>query len=115
MSFRNKRIEELLKKEVGLAIIKEITIPKDILITIVGVNLHNKGYIADIFVSIIPDSKQKESLAILNKNVYDIQQDINKRLKIKPVPKIIFKCDTETKEMIHLEETFKKIEEDLAR
>ncbi|HNZ83808.1 MAG TPA: ribosome-binding factor A [Candidatus Pacearchaeota archaeon] len=115
MSFRNKRIEELLKKEVGNSIIKRLSFPKDILITISGVDLHSKGYIADIFVSVIPDSRQKESLAILVKNVYDIQQDINKRLKIKPVPKIIFRCDIETKEMIHLEETFKKIEEDLAR
>jgi len=115
MSFRNKRIEELLKKEIGNSIIKRLSFPKNILITVSGVDLHSKGYIADIFISVIPDSKLNDSLAILTKNVYDIQQDVNKRLKIKPVPKIIFRADTKTSEMIHLEETFKKIEEDLAR
>ncbi len=115
MSFRNKKIEELIKQEVALIISKEILFPKDSILTIVSVSLYNKGYSADVFVSVIPDQKLNECLAILKKNVYHIQQELNDKLNIKPVPKLIFKQDTKTKEDIHLEEVFQKIHDDLAR
>jgi ribosome-binding factor A len=111
MSFRNKKIEELIKEEVASIITRESFLPKEILATISNVMLHKKGYIADVYVSVIPDEKLKESIAILQKNVYDIQQDINKRLKIRPVPKIVFKGDLGLSEMARLQEVFRKIEE----
>ena len=112
MSFRNKKIEELIKEETGSIIAREAFLPKGILATITHVMLHKKGYIADVYVSVIPDEKLKESIAILQKNVYDIQQEVNNRLNIRPVPKIAFKGDMGLSEMARLQEVFRKIEKE---
>ena len=115
MSFRNKKIEGLIKKEVSLEILKKGLFANDLLVTVASTLLYDKGYTADVYINVIPDQKANECLAILKKNVYDIQQDINKKLKIKPVPKLVFKIDTRTKEAIHIEEIFQKIHDDLSK
>lgn len=111
MSFRNKKIEELVKEVVSAIILKEGYLPNGVLATITTVTLHKKGYLADVYVSVIPDEKLKESIAILQKNVYDIQQSVNHSLNIRPVPKIIFKGGMGLSEMARLQEIFRKIEQ----
>lgn len=112
MSFRNKKIEELIKEIVAESLVRGGYLSKDVLATITKVVLHKKGYIADVFVSVIPDLKLKESIAILDKNVYDIQQSVNQKLKIRPVPKIILKGDMGLSEMARLQDVFRKIEQE---
>lgn len=47
----------------------------------------------DVFISVFPADKAVESKEILDKNIYFLQQKINKKLCMKPVPKIRFKID----------------------
>jgi len=46
---------------------------------------------------VLPEEKTERALKLLNKDVYNIQQKINKLLKMRPVPKIKF---AENKELI---------------
>ena len=57
---------------------------------------------AKIFISVLPFEKHRRILEILEKNVYWIQQIINKKLVMRPMPKIIFKIDSSIEEMDNL-------------
>ena len=49
-----------------------------------------KGYI-----SVLPEEKTDQVIKILNGQVYDIQQQINKKLNMRPIPRIRFVKDTQ--------------------
>ena len=50
-------------------------------------------------------------LATLNKGVYSIQQKVNKKLFMRPIPKIRFVADKKIKEAARVEELLEKIKE----
>ncbi len=87
---RIKKINELIKRELGWIILKEIDLPSDALVTITRAAVSPNLSQVKIYISIIPDSQEKRIFNILNKNIYFIQQFLNKRLKMRIVPKIIF-------------------------
>jgi len=93
MSFRHQRVKELLKRNIDSILLKEVQLPKDIFITVTKVEANMKLSDADVFVSVIPDKEAKDAVAFLNKNVYNIQQQINKKMQMRPVPKIRFVDD----------------------
>jgi ribosome-binding factor A len=93
MGFRLERLNELFKKEVGQLFLRELDFPPDILVTITKVETRNDLVVTYIFVSVWPLAKWPVVEKILRSNVYHIQKKIDKRLKMKPVPKIIFKKD----------------------
>ena len=45
---------------------------------------------AKIYVTIIPEERSQQALAVLSKNIFEIQQKLNKRLVMRPIPKIEF-------------------------
>lgn len=89
----NKRIEqinELIKRELGQIILREVDLRENTLVTIIDVESASNFQTAKIQISIIPESRAEEVMKELNKQIYSMQQILNKHLKIRPVPKIIF-------------------------
>ena len=89
----NKRIEqinELIKRELGEIILREVDLPENALVTIIDVKSATNFQSAKIQISVIPESSSDAVMKNLNQQIYSIQQNLNKRLKIRPVPKIIF-------------------------
>lgn len=110
MKDRILRINQLLKKEIGGILLREISF-QGVLITITrvdtAVNLDN----AKVHVSVIPEAKIDNVFNILKRQVYHIQKMINKKLKMRPIPKIVFVKEKMTKEAGDIErilESFKK-------
>lgn len=89
----NKRIEqinELVKRELSQIILRESDLPENCLTTIVDVKTASNFQSAKIYISVIPESRAGDVMQNLNQQIYSIQQNLNHRLKIRPVPKIIF-------------------------
>ncbi len=57
----------------------------------------------------MPEDKKERVFDSLNKNVYNIQQQLNKRLKMRPVPKIKFKEEKKTEEAARIEKILEEI------
>ena len=55
--------------------------------------------------------RNPEILNNLNKSIYQIQQLLNKKLKVRPVPKIIFKFDKNPEEASRIEKLIEEIKE----
>ena len=89
MPKRIEQINELVKRELGKIILREVDLPQNTLITIIGCKTAPNFQSAKIQISVIPEQRADEIIKDLNKQIYSIQQTLNKRLKIRPVPRII--------------------------
>ncbi len=114
MSKRINRINELLKRTIGEIILKDFDVPKDSLITVTRVETAPNLRRSKVFISIIPQEKEEEIIASLKKYIYYIQQGVNKKLKIRPVPKIIFVTEKDINKAIKVEELLVKIRKERA-
>jgi ribosome-binding factor A len=83
------RLNELLKKEIGYILLREIGFD-DALVTITRVDCSSNSIEAKVFIAVIPDNKMDSVFAILGHEIYGIQQMINKKLRMRPIPKIKF-------------------------
>ena len=106
---RVKRFNELIKIELGKIIFDFLDVKPGVLVTITRVITAPDLFSAAIFISVYPDSNAKETFNKFNRLIYQIQQLLNKKLKVRPVPKIIFKRDTNPEEAGQIEELLKNI------
>lgn len=105
---RVSRVNELIKRELGKIILKEVEFPENALVTITRVQTSSNFIHTKIYISVIPENKISKVIKILNSKIFDLQQEINKNLKMRPVPKIEFKEEKETKKADKIEELLKE-------
>ena len=109
MSKRIQRVNALIKRELSQLILREFDFPLDILVTVTRVETSPGLRDANIWVSTIPDNKNKKIIEILNRNIYILQQKLNKRLRMRPLPKIKFLEEIKTKEAGRIEEILEQL------
>ena len=109
MSKRIQRINALIKRELSRLILREFDFPLDILVTVTRAETSLDLMNANIWISTIPDEKNKKILKILDKNIYFLQQKLNKRLKMRPLPKIKFLEEKTTAEAGRIEEVLEQL------
>lgn len=106
---RVQRVNQLIKKELSRIILREIDFPKDVLVTITRVETSSNLIQTKVYISVMPEDKSSQMMGVLNKHIYDIQQALNKRLKMRPIPKIIFVEERITREAAKVEELLEEI------
>lgn len=109
MPKRISQVNQLIKKELGQFILKEVEFPPDILITVTRVDTSPNLIESKVYISTMPEERGKEVLKILNKIIYKLQQKINKRLKMRPIPKIRFVEEKGTAEAGKIEEILESL------
>ncbi|TRZ83566.1 30S ribosome-binding factor RbfA [bacterium] len=92
-SLRIQKINELLKQEFAKILVEEIEVPIGTLVTVIQVKTSPSLQHAKIYISVLPDKKAEEILKKLNDQIYKLQQIINKRLYMRPVPKLSILLD----------------------
>lgn len=111
MTRRIEKINKLLAQEVSRLFLTEIDFPEGIFVTVGKVDTSPDLKYADILVAIIPDSKTGTALGIIRKKIYKMQKAIDRRLKMRPVPKLSFSpAATEPERISELFEKIKKEE-----
>lgn len=89
---RLEKINVLLKEELARILELESDFRDDALVTVTRVEVSPDLHYAAVRVSIF-EKEPNRTLEILGKNVYNIQQILNRRLRMRPVPKIRFEID----------------------
>jgi ribosome-binding factor A len=84
--------------------------PRNILVTIIRVKTARDFFSAKVYFSVFPEKETKKVILMLKNNIYELQQRLNKRLMMRPVPRIEFLKEKETQEIEKIEEIFEKIE-----
>ena len=106
------KINELLKRQLGELFLKEIEFPKGVLVTITRVETSPDLREAIVSISAMPNSANKKVQQILKYCIYDLQQEINRKLRMRPIPKIVFREEKEVVEAAKIEELLEKIKND---
>ena len=108
-SNRAEKVSDLLKKEISLIITSEIKDPRLQNINITAVKVSDDIGIATVFYSIIGESIHKSDSKIddkiLKKFSGMIRSNLAKKIKIRRIPKIIFRFD----ESIEYSENIEKL------
>ena len=112
MSKRIQRINQLIKKELSQIILREIEFPQGVLVTITRVETSPNLIESNVWISVLPEEKLKIILEILNKNIYFLQQKLNKRLTMRPIPRIKFLEERKTSEASRIEEILEELKKE---
>lgn len=93
MSGRMEKIDELIAQQLGQIIVSEVELPKGSIVTITKVKTSPDLHQAKVFLSVLPESHQKEVMSLLINNAYEFQKILNDRLTLRSVPKLRFIID----------------------
>jgi ribosome-binding factor A len=86
---RVDRVNALLEQEIGKLMHREVFLP-NALATLNYVKTTGNLIEARVYVSVYPEEKTEEYFRLLKKETILIQREINRTVKMRPVPKIIF-------------------------
>lgn len=106
MSYKIERVNSILSQEVSTIINNKMRNLGLGLVTITAAECSSDMRSANIWISVF-DKDKKKSLEILNKNIYEIQQELNRRLEMKYVPKIFFRLDKSEDNYAHIDKLIK--------
>ena len=106
---RIPRVNQLVKKELGRIILREFDFPKNVLVTITRVETSSNLIHARIYVSVLPEDRANQVLQIMNGQIYEIQQFLNRRLRMRPIPKINLIEEKSTAQAGRIEELLEQI------
>ena len=110
MNQRILKVNKLIKQEVGKIILIEADFPRDIILTITKVKTSQDLRYADVFISVLPSDKEIEVMELLKEDIYFIQQKLNQRLHMKPLPRIKFVIDKSGEDVERIAELIRKSE-----
>ena len=111
-SFRIKKVNKLILELMSQIIQTECQFPVNSLVTILGVETSKDLLYSKITVSVFPAEKRQDILNYLTKNIYELQQFLNKKLNMHPVPKIRFVLDATEEEAAKIEKLLGKLKEE---
>lgn len=109
MSNRLDRVNEVIKEEVSQILLKELDLKEGVLVTVTRVETSRTLEHSSIWISIYPETESEKTLKQMNRQIYDIQQALNKRLHMKPIPKITFKIDDSNTSVEEVDKILKKL------
>ena len=109
MNARIERINELIKKHTNDIILKDLSLKDGVFITIAKVDTTADLRYTRVFVSIFPEKEISYAMKTLEKEVFQIQGKLNKKLHMRPLPKIEFRLDLTESEADKIEKLLKEI------
>ncbi len=109
---RAQSVNQLIKKELSQILLREIDFSKDTLVTITRVETSSNLIHSKVYINVIPENQNLNIIKILKREIYHLQQKINKRLKMRPIPKIEFIEEKEIEKAGRVEELLEKIKDE---
>lgn len=107
---RVERLSDLLREEIAKIIDRELELPDNTMLTVTRVAVSPDKHYAAVMISVLGGEHQK-TLEILEKHVYNIQQLLNRRVRMRPVPKIRFVIDENEERREIVEKSLSKLKQ----
>lgn len=111
MTKRIEKVNSLLGQEIGKIISRDFDFTGAI-VTVTRINATPNLIEAKAYISVFPEEKTGNAVELLNHNVRSIQQQINKAVNMRPVPKIFFVRDKTIDEAIRVEKLLKELKKE---
>jgi ribosome-binding factor A len=104
VSKRVQRVNELIREQISRIILREIEFSPGILATVTRVETSSDLRDANVFISVLPEEKRSKTVDFLNRRIGFLQREINKLLRMKPLPRLNFLEEKETVQAGRIEE-----------
>jgi ribosome-binding factor A len=91
---RAEKLSAAVKREINEILLREMSFKPGVFITLTRVDTSSDLRYTHLFLSIFPEKETRYVLESLKKEIYKIQGLLNKKLRMRPLPKIVFKLDT---------------------
>lgn len=97
MAKRIEKVNELIREVVSDIVLKNVHFPEGALVTVTRVLTSRDIHYANVFVTIFSPKAgfSEEAFLTLKRSVAVVQREFNKKLRMRPVPKITFLIDDE--------------------
>src|SRR3989344_784729 len=112
MSYRKEKINDLIRDEVGQILHQNLDLEADALVTVTRAIVSDDLNHVRIYISVFPSKFAREALEQINKQIYFLQQILNKKLKIHPVPKMFFVLDMTEERAAKVEKLIEEAKEE---
>lgn len=112
MPYRLEKINKLLKQQISQILLKEIDFRSGVLVTVTRAEASANLQQAKIMISVLPYEQSQRVLEALNRQIFDFQQILNKKLRMRPVPKISFQIDKSGQQQARIIELLDKVKDD---
>jgi len=112
MPHRLEKINELIKRELGRILLEEGNFSPGVLVTILAVRTGADLEEAAVTFSVLPANQCSKILANLENRIFFLQQCLNKKLRMRPVPKIRFVLDETEGESQKVETLLEKLRQE---
>lgn len=109
MSGRIEKINSLIKVELAKIIQRADIFPPGVMVTVMNVKTSIDIKHATVSVDAIPQAMIGQVLKILGKNIYHLQQELNRKIIMRYVPKIRFIHDQGQAQAERIESILKEI------
>ncbi len=106
---RAKKVDELIKRELGRIFLREIEAPEGSLITITQAETSPDLLEARVWISVFPIHFAGRIMKEINRKIGYLQGLLNRRLIIYPLPRIRFILDQTEEKADEIEKVFDKI------
>ena len=103
MSERIQKINKLIKRHLGEIFLKELSLKPGLFLTVSKVDTTPDLRYTQVFISVFPYKEADYAIKTLIKELYSIQGSLNKKLKMRPLPKLEFKLDPTEEEADKIE------------
>lgn len=108
---RIEKVNSLLEHEISKIILNDFDF-SGALVTLNHIETTGNLIEAKAYISVMPEEKTGHVVAVLNRGVYRIQQEINKKLFMRPIPKIIFVKDDKIAEAARVENLLNQLKKE---
>lgn len=90
-----------------------VEMPEETVVTVTRVVASGNLQEAKVYISVMPEERVRGVLKTLHQNVYEVQQALNERLKMRPVPRIQWVQETGGVQVQKVEELLEKIKKEV--
>ena len=109
MNIRLDKINELIKQHINDILTRDLSLKSGVFVTLTKVDTTADLRYTRVFVSIFPESEIGYATKALSNELFHIQGKLNKKLHMKPLPKIEFKIDMTESKADEIEKLLKEI------
>lgn len=110
MSRRVEQLNKHLQRTFGEVLQREATLPVDSFVTIARVDTTANLKSAIVWLYVQPLTMAEEVLTVLTEQLYDLQGSLNRKLDLRPLPRIRLMIDYGAEHAAKIEATLKNLD-----
>ena len=113
VNVRVQRLQEQIKKELGVLLQQELKDPGIGFTTVTGVELSGDLKFAKVYISVMGDASQEEvALSALKRAQGFLRSELGRRIPMRHIPELLFKLDHSLDYGMRIEQMLKEIKDE---